>query len=176
MRHILLIIILLSGCTTPAEVREPQAKERLAFVQGQKDVQTVYDSILQDLELAWQSTVEKVAVYDAQMNAKDGKVDVKLVTQRLRQAMVRLRIITKKIRLYQSYMRISFVNFDVGLQLHDKISSWMGRRGLSETTQQEIIQTTSDLSQKIGEKVDEAKLKSELERIRKEEAAAGVEE
>ncbi len=171
MRNIIFILgfALSSGCMTPPEVREPHAKERLAFVQGKKDVQTVYDAISVDLELAWQKAVERVAIYDAMLNAKDGKVDIKLVTLRLRQAMLRLKIATKKIRLYQSYMRASFVNFDVGLQLHDKIGSWMGRRGLSEVTQQEIITETSALAQRIGEKVDEQKLKSELEKLREEE-------
>ena len=156
------VLIAGAGCKSPARVRKAQDMERKAIVAYGEDVVKMATALLLDLKKAWEKQIAIVFDYEARIRHGDQEKMNKLIAAHVR------KVVALKQKFIETIKKVagSDRNLKIALRIHDAITAWLLKKGVSKDEQKQFVGMVSDIAKGIKDKLkskkkdDKAKPKS----------------
>lgn len=160
-----LLVVVLSGCATPAPVRETHTQLRRAIDAGMTDAVTLLQAFADDLQLG----AVRLALAHARARVGEGGDPARAAAELDGLEVALTTALPEKVRGWRAKTALAMTNLRLALRLHAIVGRFLGRSGLSLSPEEKAA-----LQQEAGqlvERLNQQRVDAKLDALREENAA-----
>ncbi len=151
MKYVAVVMALvLAGCgSTPPPVKEASKVEREALLAFKADHDAIVDALFSDLHLALETQIRLIENYE--IKAKGPNVPAADLAKLLEQARQKREETAAKLKALRAKVKTADRNFEIALQIHDSIDSFLRRAAFDGASAEDLIRQVGGLKDSLGE-------------------------